>query len=420
MAGQSTLAARSYHSRDGFGTVRLVAAYCVIAFHGMPLVGAESGWSWGDPWYHYGTLTVAAFMAMSGTFVMRAWESRPRLGEFWLRRALRILPGLIVVLALSAFALGPLVTTLPSSDYYSHPSTWTYLVRNVLLFPQQYQLPGAFMENPYGPAVNGSLWCLPVEVLGYLMVTIVGLLGIASRRYLIFAVAGAFAALLVLNVNSVIQLPQTTLMLLTNPLLQYMSIYAMGIAAWLYRDRIPLSWWGVAACVVIEVISYQSPVGAITRAVTVPYAVVTVGAKLPKSLCLPSWLTATSFGVFIYGFPVEQTLVYLGISQTWQVITLGLAISTIFGLLSWHLVEKHGLRLRTALMRNSAHKRPAREDQGIDSEAPTLEFPLPRGELRASGWPAPGPGYSSTVKRVSTDSSGQVQEERMGSNRHGC
>lgn len=367
-------------SKDGFGTLRLVAACGIIGLHAKPISGQNVGW--GGTWYHFGTLTVAAFMVMSGFFVMKTWERDPHLVRFWVRRALRIMPGLVVVLCLSALVLGPLLTNLPPAAYFTHPDTWTYVLRNTLLFPQQYALPGVFVDNPYPNAVNGSLWCLPIEVLGYAMVTLVGLLGIARRRILIIGIAVPFGALLVLNVNDVIQLPQTMLLLLTNPLLQYLAIYAMGIAAWLYRDRIPLSWWGVLACVVIEIVSYQTAVGDITRALTVPYAVLTIGTKLPSRLCLPQSLTVASFGVFIYGFPVEQTLVHLGAERPWQIITLGVPISIVLGLLSWHLVEKHGLRLRTALTgrgadfdrRSMTTTRPGRGAPRT-AEAPTVELP---------------------------------------------
>jgi peptidoglycan/LPS O-acetylase OafA/YrhL len=367
---------------DGFGTLRLVIACGVIGLHAIPITGQYDGWGWGGSWYHFGTLTVAAFMAMSGFFVMKTWERDPHVGRFWVRRGLRIMPGLVVVLALSALVLGPLVTTLTPREYFADPDTWSYLVRNTLLFPQQYELPGVFANNAYPAAVNGSLWCLPVEVLGYAMVTLFGLLGIARRRALIFVVPLVFGTLLVLNVNDVVRLPQTTLLLLTNPLLQYLAIYAMGIAAWLYRDRIPLSWWGVLACVAVEIASYQTPIGDITRAVTMPYALLTVGTKLPRCLCLPQWLTVASFGVFIYGFPVEQTLAYLGADHTWQVIVFGVPTSIVLGLLSWHLVEKHGLRLRSALTGRGGDRdrRPVTvavpPNLGLATDPPTIVFAL--------------------------------------------
>ncbi|MGH3756567.1 acyltransferase family protein [Actinophytocola sp.] len=378
--------------------MRLVIACGVIGFHAMPITGDYDGWGWGQHWYHYGTLTVAAFMAMSGFFVMKTWERDPHLVRYWVRRALRIMPGLLAVVLVSAFVLGPLVTTRSAGEYFSDSRTWSFVWHNLLLFPQQYDLPGVFADNPYPLAINGSLWCLPVEVLGYAMVTVVGVLGINRRRYLIFLVAVPFAALLVLRVTGVIALPDTMLLLLTNPLLQYMAIYAMGIATWLYRDRIPLSWWGVAAAVVIEFLVYPGPVADITRAVTVPYAILTIGTRLPSWLCLPNWLTVASFGVFLYGFPVEQTLAWLGADNPWQVIGAGVPIALLLGLASWHLVEKHGLRLRATLTDRRPDDRPdTRPDTAaaeprteripavLGSDPPTVELPVLRPATEISG-----------------------------------
>ena len=365
---------------DGFGTLRLVIACGVIGFHAMPITGDYDGWGWGQHWYHYGTLTVAAFMARRGFFVMKTWERDPNLVRYWTRRLLRIMPGLLAVILVSVFVLGPLVTTHSAGEYFGDSRTWSFIWHNLLLFPQQYDLPGVFTDNAYPVAINGSLWCLPVEVLGYALVTVVGLLGINRRRYLIFAIAIPFAALLVLRVNDVIDLPDTMLLLLTNPLLQYLAIYAMGIATWLYRDKIPLSWWGVLACVAIEYLVYPSPVADITRALTVPYAILTIGTRLPRFLCLPNWLTVASFGVFLYGFPVEQTLAWLGADQPWEVIGAGVPIALVLGLASWHLVEKHGLRLRTSLTEVPARGPVEAPTEVIPavrtSEAPTIELPV--------------------------------------------
>lgn len=369
-------------AKDGFGTLRLVIACGVIGFHAMPITGDYDGWGWGQHWYHFGTLTVAAFMAMSGFFVMKTWERDPNLVRYWTRRLLRIMPGLFAVVLVSAFVLGPLVTTHGAGDYFADGRTWSFLWHNALLFPQQYDLPGVFADNAYPVAVNGSLWCLPVEVLGYALVTVVGLLGISKRRYLIFTIAVPFGALLVLNVNDVIRLPDTMLLLLTDPLLQYLAIYAMGIATWLYRDKIPLSWWGVAAGVVIEFLVYPGPVADITRAITVPYAVLTIGTKLPSWLCLPNWLTVASFGVFLYGFPVEQTLAWLGADRPWEVIGVGVPIALLLGLASWHLVEKHGLRLRTSLTDKPRERSPEPVTERIpvirSADVPTEEIPVLR------------------------------------------
>ncbi len=122
----------------------------------------------------------------------------------------------------------------------------------------------------------------------------------------------------------------------------------------------------------------------ITRAVTVPYAVLTIGTKLPTWLCLPNWLTVASFGVFLYGFPVEQTLAWLGADQPWQVIGAGVPITLLLGLASWHLVEKHGLHLRSELTDRRPPERtvPEPRTERIPivrmADAPTVELPVLR------------------------------------------
>ena len=60
--------------------------------------------------------------------------------EIFARRAVRIFPALITVVVLTAFMLGPLVSRLPATTYFSHPTTLAYL-NNIILYIN-YSLPG--------------------------------------------------------------------------------------------------------------------------------------------------------------------------------------------------------------------------------------------------------------------------------------
>ena len=55
-----------------------------------------------------------------------------------------------------------------------------------------------------------------------------------------------------------------------------------------------------------------------------------------------------SFGVYIYAFPVQQTLIWLARGRLSGAVLLALsaAVTCILAFLSWHLVEKWALRLK--------------------------------------------------------------------------
>mgnify|MGYP002776404545 CR=1 FL=1 len=83
-----------------------------------------------------------------------------------------IFPALAVLVMATVFCFGPVLTTLPITDYFASSDTWGYLSTAALLVRRG--LPGVFVDNPYPQAVNGSLWTLPVEFLCYVSVALIG------------------------------------------------------------------------------------------------------------------------------------------------------------------------------------------------------------------------------------------------------
>src|SRR4051794_32770847 len=299
---------------DGYGTLRLVFAFIVVADHTPVLTATGSTFMPVKSGVDLGAVSVGAFMGLSGYFIMRSWHHDPNLWRFWVRRLLRIIPGLLVVLSLTAIVLGTLTTTLGKRAYLGHPATWSYIGDNLLLFPQQYVLPGVFTGNPYPGAVNGSLWSLPVEVLGYTLIALLGVLITFSRyRSVMVVFALALAVLLERMVIGQLALPQVMLLVPTFPLLQYLGMYAVGASIWLYRDKVRLTWFGVLLCVGLDFAFYSSSTVEIVRIFTLPYLVIAIGHLLPRRLWLPNWLTVANYGVYLYGFVVLQTLLFLGL-----------------------------------------------------------------------------------------------------------
>ncbi|MES2723644.1 MAG: hypothetical protein V4656_10885, partial [Pseudomonadota bacterium] len=94
--------------------------------------------------------------------------------------------------AVTALVLGAAVTTLPLAEYFRRPDVWLYVLRNALLYPVTYDLPGVFDGNPL-PQVNPSLWTLRFEFSCYLALAALGVLGLL-RRGVLAALAMALAA----------------------------------------------------------------------------------------------------------------------------------------------------------------------------------------------------------------------------------
>jgi peptidoglycan/LPS O-acetylase OafA/YrhL len=53
-----------------------------------------------------------------------------------------------------------------------------------------------------------------------------------------------------------------------------------------------------------------------------------------------------SYGIYIYGFPVQQTLVYYFGMDHISLIFTSLIISAMLAYLSWHLIEAPALKLK--------------------------------------------------------------------------
>ncbi len=166
--------------QNNFTLIRIILAWLVLFGHSFaiqhvpglrdPLSPLLQGSVW------IGTLAVYGFFAISGFLVTASFVRRGLL-DFSLSRILRIYPALICCVIATVFVLGPSLTTLNLSDYFSDSKTYSYFANATAYLSVQWDLPGLFQNN-HRHAVNGSLWSLPVEVRCYLLLAIAGTLGV--------------------------------------------------------------------------------------------------------------------------------------------------------------------------------------------------------------------------------------------------
>jgi peptidoglycan/LPS O-acetylase OafA/YrhL len=255
----------------GMDVLRLAAATLVIVAHSYNLTNhAEPLRRFGGP--DFGDIAVAVFFAISGFLVTASWISDSRLRSFVMRRALRILPGLWVVLLLTV-AVGVIVTTLRLTTYLTSLDTWRYPLERGVVYSTRSSLPGVFTTNPYGAAVNGSLWTLPVEVTAYVATLLLGVTGVlARRRELVVLATVALVAFQETFLPAADSFDASSAGTVLHWLVHFGIFYAAGALLFLYREHIRLSWGLALAGLAVWLLCFNSGVVTVVGQVTLPRA----------------------------------------------------------------------------------------------------------------------------------------------------
>ncbi|MFN3424214.1 MAG: acyltransferase family protein [Novosphingobium meiothermophilum] len=336
---------RSRH--NAFDSLRLCAALTVIWSHSYLLTSGNYG---SEPLYWassgqttMGSLAVGVFFVISGMFISASFERSHSKLDFARNRALRIMPALIVVIALLALAIGPLVTTIPLEKYFSQKETWTYF-RNILFMPMALYLPGVFESNTLR-TVNESIWTLKFEVACYIIAAAVLMLKNFVRP-IVFA--GWIASFLVVrfwpNANTVSGVEYYIV-----AIARMFRFFGAGMLIYLYRHQIPLNarlaWASLALILPFLVTDWFVEAAAIIGA----YSVIAFGYLAPPGFRALAARGDVSYGVYIYGWPLQQLIWPMGqgLPMHWLINTaVAIPMALAMGWASWLLVERPALSLK--------------------------------------------------------------------------
>jgi peptidoglycan/LPS O-acetylase OafA/YrhL len=114
--------------------------------------------------------------------------------------------------------------------------------------------------------------------------------------------------------------------------------FLAAVALFLYRDKIPYSpAWGFMAAIA-TVILLPVPATSYLAAFPVAYLTIWLGLKRPAAIPFGD----LSYGVYLFHFPIEQTVMHLfpGIQAWCQLTLVALPVTGVFAWLSWTLVER--------------------------------------------------------------------------------
>jgi peptidoglycan/LPS O-acetylase OafA/YrhL len=366
------------HARTNFGLLRLLAALMVLVSHAFVLAGrpaeplaASTGVA------TLGLIGVHVFFAISGHLVTISWLADPHVGRFVARRLLRILPALAVVVVLSVFVLGPLTTDRPFEAYFGDGATWRYL-GGALTYPIRYTLPGVFAHNPIAGVVNGSLWTLPLEMLMYLGVVVLGVCGLVRRPGAILGLLAVACGLSLLAWRLGETHDPVVAEIDVRYLLAFAIAFLSGALMAVAGERIPRSrivaLLGLAACALLV----HRPVLRAWLPLAVAYAVVVIGERGVEPLASVGERNDLSYGLYLWAYPMAQIVVAQGITNVALVGALSFAATVTCALASWRLVEAPALRLKPARPTPDVSPRPlAMPPRPRDVVATVLPPPRP-------------------------------------------
>lgn len=334
---------------NAFSHLRLFAAALVLYSHHFALWGQPEPMAFG---LTLGLLGVAVFFGISGYLVTLSLAHDPDPLRFLSRRLLRIMPGLALNTVFCAVLLGAWLSTLPLTDYFTHPEFGAYFWN--LAFSPRYTLPGVLADAPMPQVVNGSLWTLPLEMLAYLMLMVL-LLACAHRpallRWLDWVLPCLLAAMLVL---ALVWQPAQPHIVWGSDLRhapRFMALFLAGACLARWQPRLPsqASWLGLLVLMLVLVLLYAAvPLPELRLgllSLLLPLASVMVGSlRLPPARVLRH---DVSYGVYLYAFPVQQAVISVASPLgLWPTMLLAAAITVGLACLSWWVVERPALRLK--------------------------------------------------------------------------
>ena len=327
---------------NNFTVIRLLLALAVVVSHAFSVttgavmdepLAASTGFTLGEH-------AVNGFFVISGFLVTMSFDKRGW-RDYVIARTLRIAPGLIVATLVVALLLGGAMTSLSLTDYLSSPGLRRFIGATLSSFKSNIALPGVFAENPFKFPM-GTVWTLKYEVLCYAGVLAFGLTGLLrSRAASLALVMGLALSLMALDLLRP-EAPKGVETSLRLPL-----IFAFGGALYVWRNRVRLSgivvlllaaatWLASGTFLYKTLLFLASSYGVMWLAIA---PALTRWSYEPKA--------DLSYGTYLYGWPVQQTLHALVPAASAAALLLpALAITLAVAAVSWFLVEKPALALK--------------------------------------------------------------------------
>ena len=334
---------------NNFNLLRFLAATAVVVTHANPVVlgldaleplQAETG-------YTLGHLAVNVFFIISGFLIAKSLLSDNDMFDFVAARTLRLIPGLLVATIVTVFVIGPLVTTVTMGAYFSDWKTWLYVPLTAGLVLDNLDLYGVFTTVPSHGEINTPLWTLRWEALAYVGLAAVSVLGLLASRWKFALVATAFLGTY-FAITVFTDLRQQ--IGAVDHIARFGLCFLTGAAFYVYRNSIPLSIIVIVPLWIAVYLASATPGYQAMLVLAMAYTIFWL-AFVPAGFVREfNNLGDASYGIYIYGFLIQQTVIlFLPSLSPTELFLVVLPVVLPAAYLSFYLVEKPALSQRYKL-----------------------------------------------------------------------
>jgi len=348
--------------RNSLGLIRLVLALAVIIDHAFPLggFGEDPVKSMTKGQATLGDLAVIGFFAISGYLITKSGLTSDFLQFMW-RRFLRIFPAFWLVLFISGFLVGPVFWNLSGGNlgsYFTLDSNGPlgYIAKNWTLNIGAYGIYDIFQSTtPWGlitgaSVFNGSLWTLIYEWTCYLLIGILVITQLLKRfPYIVLAIAAALAVLAFIFTIRPEVISGTFLYIGDVYFVRLTYAFFIGASLAVLSRVVKAHWvFGFLALFVL-LLTLRTNFFYVVGVIAFTYLLLWLSAWLPRSW---QWIGAKndySYGIYIYGFLVQQMLAFWKINEYGYLpyVIATIPVTVVLAWLSWHSVEKRAMSLKS-------------------------------------------------------------------------
>lgn len=335
---------------SGFDYLRIALSVSVLCLHSVitSYGKAVDVDVWLSPMRPFERAILPMFFTLSGFLVAGSLIRCKTIVGFLGLRFIRIYPALGVEVLLSALILGPLLTTLPLATYFTASDFWFYLVN--VTGHIHYTLPGVFADNPVPNVVNAQLWTVPYELLCYIAISILAVLGAVRRPWL--APAAAIGLILAYGVGRFISHGGRLPIIVGGlPGILLVVSFLLGVSLYLWGRYIPWNrrWFigslllslGTGSVLLVPGLEASSPYFDLIAPLPLAYLTVWLGLTNASKLFFVR-RADYSYGVYLYSYAIQQSVMAVApwAREWWINILICLPLSILFAAFSWHVVEK--------------------------------------------------------------------------------